>query len=217
MSSNLTIDAAERSGAGGGAGPHIPHGGDRWGSGPSGAVPQRAYMTGMILALGAILMFFAALVSAYIVRRGLSTGDWQPFALPRILWLNTLILVGSSFTLIRAHRSFLAQDTEGFRHFWGVTATLGVFFLAGQIIAWRQLVSAGLFLAANPAASFFYVFTVAHALHLLGGIAALVSVEFRTLRHLTLRSSVEIVSLYWHFMDALWLFLFMFLAVSART
>jgi cytochrome c oxidase subunit 3 len=171
----------------------------------------------MIIALAGILMFFMALVSAFVVRKGFSTNDWRPFEIPHILWLNTLILLASSFALARSRRLLLALDTEGFRHWWGVTAILGVFFLAGQLIAWRQLVRAGVYLAANPASSFFYVFTAAHGLHVLGGIVALLGVGFRSPRRMALTTATEVVSIYWHFMDGMWLFLFFFLLMGYRT
>src|SRR5271157_5067165 len=136
---------------------------------PTGEVPQRTYVTGMTIALGGILMFFMALVSAYIVRKGLTNARWVPLEVPRILWLNTAILIASSFTMSRSRSRFLAADDDGFRHWWGVTTILGVFFLAGQLLAWRQLVAAGLYLATNPSSSFFYVFTAAHGLHIVGG------------------------------------------------
>jgi cytochrome c oxidase subunit III len=189
-------------------------GGD--GSSGSGAVPQRTYVTGILIALGGILMFFAALVSALVVRKGLSAVAWQTVEAPRILWLNTLILCASSATLVRSRRDFLAHDEAGFRHWWGVTTILGVFFLAGQILAWRQLVAADIYLATNASGSFFYIFTAAHGLHLLGGIAAMLAVVFHRGRHLARSTAVEVVSVYWHFLDALWLCLFVFLLIQDR-
>jgi cytochrome c oxidase subunit 3 len=185
-------------------------GGDDWeGSSGSARVPQRAYVTGMVIALSGILMFFMALVSAYIVRKDMPNSAWVQLNIPRILWLNTLILIASSFTLARSRGRFLANDDAGFRHWWGVTTILGIFFLIGQIIAWGQLAAAGLFLATNPASSFFYVFTAAHGLHLLGGVLALLLVAFRPTHKLTRSTATEIVSMYWHFMDGLWVFLFL--------
>jgi cytochrome c oxidase subunit 3 len=187
-------------------------GGDDWkGSSGSPRVPQRAYVTGMVIALSGILMFFMALVSAYIVRKGMPNSAWVELNVPRILWLNTFLLIASSFTLTRARGRFLANDQAGFRHSWGVTTILGVFFLIGQVIAWRQLAAAGLFLSTNPASSFFYVFTAAHGLHLLGGVCALLWIAFRPTHKLTLGTASEIVSMYWHFMDGLWVFLFLLL------
>jgi cytochrome c oxidase subunit 3 len=218
MPSEIITDAIDLGRSGGnGAGGFPPGHGESGGrSFSSGAVPQRTYVTGMLIALGGILMFFAALVSALVVRKGLSAIAWQTVEVPRILWLNTLILLASSATLVRSRRDFLAQDEAGFRHWWGVTTILGVFFLAGQILAWRQLVAAGVYLATNASSSFFYVFTAAHGLHLLGGIAAMLVVAFRRGRHLVRGTAVEVVSIYWHFLDALWLCLFVFLLIQDR-
>jgi len=190
-----------------------------WGRESSGAagVPQRAYTTGMMIALGGIMMFFLALVSAWVVRGGLASSNSQPLNVPRILWLNTAILLGSSFALLRSRRCLRAQQEDGFRHWWSVTAILGVMFLCGQVIAWRQLVAAGVFLATNPSSSFFYVFTAAHGLHLLGGIAALLAVAFRTTRRVPRTAAVGVVAIYWHAMDALWLFLFLFFMIVKWT
>jgi cytochrome c oxidase subunit III len=202
-----------------------PGGGDSSGDGGNGGdgdggrgdssgatrVPQRAYITGMFIALAGILMFFMAFVSAYIVRKDMPNSAWIPLDVPRILWLNTLVLIASSLTLGRAHNRFTAQDEEGFRHWWATTTFLGILFVAGQIIAWRQLAAQGIFLASNPSSSFFYVFTGAHGLHLLGGILALLYVQFRATRKVARGTAIEVVSMYWHFMDGLWVFLFLLL------
>ena len=209
------LDLRGSDGNGGGGAPPS-YGGNGRGSFRSGAVPQRTYVTGMLIALGGILMFFAALASALVVRKGLSAIAWQTVEVPRILWLNTLILLGSSFTLARSRSYFIAQNEAGFRHWWGVTTILGLFFVAGQILAWRQLAAAGVYLATNASSSFFYVFTAAHGLHLLGGIAAMLAVAFRRGRRLLRGTAVGVVSVYWHFLDVLWLCLFVFLLMQDR-
>src|ERR1700751_2777395 len=184
-------------------------GGDGSGPGGSGSVPQRTYITGMTGALGGILMFFMALVSAYIVRKDIPNSGWHPLTVPRILWLNTAVLIASSFTLSHARKLLKSNDQQGFRHWWSVTTILGVFFLVGQIIAWQQLRAAGLFLATNPSSSFFYVFTAAHGLHLLGGVLALTWIMFRPTHRQTKGTATEVAAMYWHFMDGLWVFLFL--------
>jgi cytochrome c oxidase subunit 3 len=188
-------------------------GGDEGGFGGASAIPQRTYVTGITIAMGAILMFFMALISALIVRKGVSN-DWRAFELPRILWLNTLVLLASSATIVRARKALAREDAEGFHHWWAVTTLLGLFFLAGQLIAWRQMVAAGWYVATNPSSSFFYVLTAAHGLHLLGGIVALLYVGWLRLRKLTMATATEVVSLYWHFMDGLWVFLFLILLLG---
>jgi cytochrome c oxidase subunit 3 len=200
-----------------GRGGHGNNGGAGFGGGGDDgagvpAVPQRAYVTGMTVALAGILMFFMALTSAYIVRKGISL-DWQPLVLPRILWLNTLVLLASSLTIARARRELMGARFDSFRYWWGITTALGLLFLGGQLLAWRQLSAAGIYLASNPSSSFFYVLTAAHGLHLLGGILALLFVGWRNFRraHIGRSTAVEVTLIYWHFMDGLWVFLLLLL------
>ncbi|MGH9717818.1 MAG: cytochrome c oxidase subunit 3 [Candidatus Acidiferrales bacterium] len=196
-------------------------GGD--GRGELGAwhTPRRAYVTGMLIALCGIVMFFVALVSAAVVRRGAPSGDWHPLVMSGWLWrilsLNTLVLLVSSATMLHARSRARAGDEAGFRKWWIVTSALGVCFLGGQLMAWRQLVAAGLYLATNPSSSFFYLITAAHGVHLLGGIVALLVVAFRPVRRMTRSTAVDITSMYWHAMDAIWICLFLFLVTGGRS
>jgi cytochrome c oxidase subunit 3 len=199
---------------GGGGGPTPPAGGGGDGDDgnkrrrPGGAPSPNRYYTGIALGIVSILMFFMALASAFLVRRGTS-GDWIPVHLPTVLWLNTLALIASSFTLERARRLLSRLNLSGFRKLWTVTTGLGALFLIGQLVAWRQLVAQGVFMASNPASSFFYIFTAAHGLHLLGGVGALLYVLVRKFENtrIALPTAAEIASYYWHFMDGLWVFL----------
>lgn len=199
-----------------GQGPELPRPGGNGGAAAAPGVPQQAYVTGIILAFAAILMFFLALTSSFIVRKGLST-DWVPFSLPRILWLNTAVLLISSSTLERARRALKSEGLAGFRRWWALSTALGLAFLVGQVIAWRQLAAAGVFLATNPSSSFFYVLTGAHGLHLLGGVVALLVVGFRGRREearLSQATAVKVAGLYWHFMGGLWVYLFLLLLLG---
>jgi cytochrome c oxidase subunit 3 len=168
----------------------------------------RRYSTAMAIALVSILMFFMALISAFIILRQ-GSDAWVTVHLPRVLWVNTLILLASSFTLESARRRLSRSDPSGFRKLWLITTGLGFLFVGGQLFAWRQLVAQGVYIASNQASSFFYVFTGAHAVHLLGGVAALLYVSFRKIdqKRISLRTAAEIASYYWHFMDGLWVFL----------
>ncbi|HEV2299434.1 MAG TPA: heme-copper oxidase subunit III [Candidatus Acidoferrales bacterium] len=214
MPQTIVTEELEITGRSGGAKPPSSSGGEGDdGSSGGSALPQRVYVTGITIGMGAILMFFMALVSAFIVRKGVSN-DWRAFDLPRILWLNTLILLASSASIIHARRRLAKDDREGFHQWWAITTVLGLFFLAGQLIAWRQMVAAGLYVATNPSSSFFYVLTASHGLHLLGGIFALLYVGWLRLHKLTLSTATEVASLYWHFMDGLWVFLFLILLLG---
>jgi cytochrome c oxidase subunit 3 len=173
-----------------------------------GTPSPKRYSTAITIALVSILMFFMALASAFIVlRRG--SDAWVTVRLPPILFLNTLILVASSFTLEAARRRLSVSNASGFRKLWLLTTGLGILFVTGQFVAWRQLVAQGVYIASNQASSFFYIFTGAHAVHLLGGVAALLYVSFRKLdtKKVSLPALAEITSYYWHFMDGLWVFL----------
>src|SRR5437879_10220057 len=202
---------------GGGGGPTPPPGGGDDGDGggddrnrrrkwsPS---PKR-YSTAITIGIVSILMFFMALASAFIVlRRG--SDLWVTVHLPRILWANTGVLLASSFTLESARQRLFLADAAGFRKFWLVTTALGLLFVAGQLVAWRQLVAEGVYIASDQASSFFYIFTGAHGVHLLGGVAALLFVLLRNFEksQISMSLAAEITSYYWHFMDGLWIFLF---------
>ncbi len=201
---------------GGGGGPPSPPGGGDDGDGggddrnrrrkwtPS---PKR-YSTAITIGIVSILMFFMALASAFIVLRR-SSDLWVTIHLPRILWANTCVLLASSFTLESARQQLFLADASGFRKFWLATTALGFLFVVGQLVAWRQLVAQGVYIASNQASSFFYIFTGAHAVHLLGGVAALLFVSFGKFEKtkISLPAAAEITSYYWHFMDGLWIFL----------
>jgi cytochrome c oxidase subunit III len=201
----------ENVGGGGGGKPPVNDGGGDDGGrgrGPSKRFSARRYFTGIAVAIVSILMFFMALVSAYVVRKG-SANDWATFQFPGFIWLNTAILVTSSVTLELARRRLAKSDLSGFRALWWISTVLGFGFLAGQIFVWRRLFDQGVFMASNPASSFFYVFTGAHALHILGGIGALLFVAIRNfdLAKVTRSTAAEVTSYFWHFLDVLWIFL----------
>lgn len=194
---------------GGGQLPPVSHnGGGDDGKRPKGGNPSsKRYYTGMVLGIVSILMLFMALCAAFLVLRGSS--KWVPVHIPALMWFNTAVLLASSATLEVARHRLAQGRFSAYRNLWLLTAALGATFLAGQFAAWRQLVAAGVYLASNPASSFFYIFTGLHALHLLGGVAALTFVAMRNFGRAQVTRSVaaEITSFYWHFLDALWLFL----------
>jgi cytochrome c oxidase subunit 3 len=170
---------------------------------------RRASFTGLFVMLAASTMLFAAFTSAMVVRRGLSD-DWASMAKPPILLLNTAILLASSVALDLARRALKSRHRAKFNGWWTAGTALGILFLGGQALAWSQLNAAGVFISSNPSSSFFYVLTVAHAIHLLGAVTALLYVEVQALR-LRLgpakRTVIDISAIFWHFLDGLWLYL----------
>jgi cytochrome c oxidase subunit 3 len=170
---------------------------------------RRASFTGLYVLLAASTMVFAAFTSAMVVRRGLSD-DWSPMQKPPILFVNTAILLCSSAALEFARRALKAGARTQFNTWWTTGTLLGFLFLSGQWLAWLELKRAGVYIETNPSSSFFYVLTASHAFHLLGGLSALAYVDVQALR-LRLgpakRTAIDISAIFWHFLDALWVYL----------
>lgn len=172
--------------------------------------------TGIWVVLASITMTFAAFTSALIVRQG-GANDWKHLTLPPILYLNTLVLIVSSITLEMARRQIGAYmtgprgRTSPPSRWLYVTLGLGLLFVVGQYVAWLQLRAQGLFLATNPNASFFYVLTGVHALHVSGGLGGLVRVIRRLNASVLRKSTLDATLRYWHFMGALWVYLLLLL------
>jgi cytochrome c oxidase subunit III len=189
--------------------------------------PPSAARTGVWVGIGAITMSFAAYTSAMVVRQG-SVPEWQHFRLPPIMYWNSLVLLASSATLELARKRIggpfdrLGRDASSSAvrarawHFWlHLTLALSVAFLIGQLFAWRSLSAQGVYLATSPSSSFFYVLTVLHALHLLGGIGALLF-ALNCLQSDDGPRPVNVLaaaSLYWHFMAVLWIYLLAILSL----
>jgi cytochrome c oxidase subunit III len=177
----------------------------------------RRYRIGMWVGLASITMMFTSLSSAYIVRAA-SSNDWLPLAMPGLLLLSTALILMSSGTLEVARRKLKASLTGAYAQWLMITVVLGLGFLISQLLAWRQLARQGIYLASNPHSSFFYLLTAAHAVHLLGGLLALSFLWVRSRRRIdavklivTRQAAADSVTIYWHFMDALWIYLFLLL------
>jgi cytochrome c oxidase subunit III len=176
------------------------------------ATSARASQSGVWVAMFAITMSFAAFTSALYLRQ--ASTDWTHVATPRILFLNTFFLILSGALLemsrqaLRPYAQSQTAERGKSRLFLAASLSLGMLFVIGQYWAWRQLRAEGLYLATTPNSSFFYLFTGAHAVHVLGGLAALLYLYV----HLTVGREVRqnllngIVT-YWHFMAVLWLYL----------
>jgi cytochrome c oxidase subunit 3 len=162
-----------------------------------------------------VVMIFASLTSAYIVRQ--SEGNWLEFDLPEIFWYNSAIILLSSITLHWAYVSAKKDDLAKVRLGMILTSILGAIFLVGQWYSWGALVDRDVFFVGNPAGSFLYVFTGLHALHLISGVIFLIIVlisSFRYQVHSKNMDTMEMCVTYWHFLGGLWLYLFMFLLLN---
>jgi cytochrome c oxidase subunit 3 len=166
------------------------------------------------IAIASILMMFAGLTSAYIVKR--SQSNWLEFELPPIFWYSTIVILLSSLTIYLAYKSFKARNISRYRALITVTAGLGVLFVVLQWMGFNYLISHGVKLigsGSNPAGSFLGVITGIHMLHVLGGVVALTIMFIRAFSNRKKNYStvpIEVVSIYWHFVDFLWIYLFVF-------
>jgi cytochrome c oxidase subunit 3 len=175
------------------------------------------YRIGMLVSLASIAMLFTSLSSAYIVRSGV-TYDWYPIAVPRVRFGSTTLILLSSLAIEIARRKLKQSLAASYSHYLLLTGLLGLGFLVSQLFAWRQLEAQGIYISTHPHSSFFYVLTDTHGVHLAGGLLALGFLWLRSRRHLDeprliakRQAIADAVAIYWHFMSALWIYLFLLL------
>jgi cytochrome c oxidase subunit 3 len=162
--------------------------------------------------IGSLLMMFAGLTSAYIVKR--NQANWQTFDLPQLFWYSTAVIVLSSVTFLLAEKAFKQREMSKYRSLLSATVILGVLFIILQSLGFQQLSAKGITLQANVSYSFLYVIVGLHAAHVLGGLIALVLLFAKAFSKKTRNYNsvpVELVSTYWHFVDVLWIYLLIFL------
>ena len=235
FSTTATINDPEISRDDHGTPPPFRNGGDDGRPGlPDYGTRLRRARLGLLVALTPILMLLVSFTSAYVVRQGLPTldprtnnliRDWIPVALPRLLLLNTFVLLVSSLSMELARRQLQSQValattspaagntlSSKIRIPWlAMTLVLGLAFLFGQWTAWQQLAANGFYVATTPSSSFVYLLTGAHAAHLLGGVLALIIADIASLLHRSLKTRsivVDVTAWYWHFMAVLWIYIF---------
>jgi cytochrome c oxidase subunit 3 len=162
-----------------------------------------------------VVMVFAGWTSAFIVRQ--AEGNWLDYDLPQVFWLTSGIVILSSISL---HWAYISAKKDNFLQLrLGMTLTmiLGVCFLVGQWFSWIALVESEVFFVGNPAGSFLYVITGVHGVHLISGLIFLIIVLISTFRykvHSKAMNTLEMATTYWHFLGALWIYLFMFLLLN---
>jgi cytochrome c oxidase subunit III len=169
------------------------------------------------VACASMLMLFAAFTSAYIVRQ--AAGNWLEFRLPDIFYINTIVILLSSAALHGSYLAFKRGKTQAYRVLLGITLILGLAFLVLQYQGWQALNDIGVGLTTNPSGSFVYVISGVHAAHILGGIAALVVaiIHANALPHKVTKARklrFELTSIYWHFVDFLWVYLLVFFTLQ---
>jgi len=153
--------------------------------------------------------FFALILSAYSLRMEL--GDWVPLTEPQLLWINTAVLVLASVAFQWTRNVAVNDETPRLKPGLLVTGVLTSAFLIGQLVAWQQLNASGQTITSNPSNAFFYLLTGIHGLHILGGMYVWARATVRTFGEhdaVAVRQSIELCTIYWHFLLLVWLILF---------
>ncbi|NNV56424.1 cytochrome c oxidase subunit 3 [Limnovirga soli] len=171
----------------------------------------------MWVAMGSIVMMFAGLTSAYIVRS--NQGNWLEFNLPVVFWYSTLVILCSSLFIHLSVKAFKAREMQRYRLLITITMALGLLFSVLQFVGFSDLKTHGVQLlgvGSNPAASFLAIICGLHILHVLGGVVVLMIIFLRAYSNKSKNYNpvpVEIVATYWHFVDILWIYLFIFFSI----
>ncbi|MBK9215944.1 MAG: heme-copper oxidase subunit III [Chloracidobacterium sp.] len=212
------IGGSNKPGNGKGRGPNGP-GGDRPDDGDAEdrfAPEKSRIFTGFLLLV--VVMTFGGLIAAYVVIATNNVAEWHPFDLPIQVWLSTVIIIASSITYHFGKLATERNDQPSAKRRFIATTVLGAAFISSQILAWIELTRRGLYISGNPYAGFFYILTAVHAVHVIGGVAALGSILLRVWNPTSIedellrrRSVAQVVGWYWHVVGALWLVLFILL------
>ncbi len=182
---------------------------------------KRASKPLLWIGIGSIIMAFAGMTSGYVVSRTtlIANEQWITFALPRAFMYSTLVILLSSAIFWRGKRAFSKGNTKILTPSLGAVLTLGLLFMYLQAAAWSQLMADNIIFAgvqSHPSGSWVYAIFIFHAAHVLGGIIALVRTLIRSLRgRYTVDDywGVDLTAIYWHFVDLLWVYLYVFLSV----
>jgi cytochrome c oxidase subunit 3 len=171
----------------------------------------------LLLWLGqvSIGMLFAGLTAGYIVRK--YTGNWMVFQLPSQFWISTAIIIISSISMNWAMQSIKKENYKALTQAIIITLVLGIVFIISQIMGWSALIRANIYAMGDKSSasgSYLYIITALHIAHILGGLAALSIVLFKSVKHRYTSANhlgIKLCATYWHFLDGLWVYLFLFM------
>jgi cytochrome c oxidase subunit III len=187
--------------------PWLPRAADNAVSGTAIDTPAKTF--GLISFLAVATSLFALFISAYAMR--MHMGDWDPVSEPKLLWVNSGLLVLASVVYQWTRGAAVRGQTVRLKPGLTVAGLFTFLFLAGQLIAWMQLNASGHYVSSNPANAFFYMLTAAHGLHLLGGLWVWARSMIRVFAGAeadTVRLSIELCTVYWHYLLLVWVVLF---------
>jgi cytochrome c oxidase subunit 3 len=175
----------------------------------------------MWVAIASLCMMFGGWTSAFLVRK--AQGNWLLFTMPTAFWVSSVVVILSSLTMILTIKAFKSRDMARYRMLFGVTTFLGVAFMALQFWGFYEMHAAGINLSSTAegvSGSFIYVISFVHLAHMLGGVIAMVVyyliMRFRRTKKVYSATGLEILGTYWHFVDILWLYLFVFFYINQK-
>lgn len=184
--------------------------------------PKNIYL---ILLLFSLSMLFLAMTAAFVYTRVQS--NLPPIELPILFVVNTIILLGSSYTMVQAKKSYLADDTERYQKMLKYTLYLSLFFMVMQCLAWYQLFSQQIYITSDNSAGYLYVISALHFAHVIGGLPFLGLFIYRARRYMKepvsvlvyfsdpdKRLNLRLLTIYWHFLDGLWIYLVLFFFIN---
>lgn len=172
------------------------------------------YKYAMWIGLGSIIMMFAGLSSAYIVKR--NQANWLTFDIPLIFWYSTAVIILSSITILLSRKAFHRREMKQYKGWLGATLFLGVAFVWMQYFGFVQLWDSGITITRNVSFSFLYVIVGLHALHVMGGVIALLLIFLKSFSSKIKNYDsifIDLMNTYWHFVDFLWIYLLIFLVM----
>ncbi len=175
----------------------------------------------MWIAIASLCMMFGGWTSAFLVRK--AQGNWLLFTMPTAFWISSIVVILSSITMILTIKAFKNREMPRYKALFGLTTFLGVLFMVLQFWGFMEMHQAGITLASTAegvSGSFIYVISIVHLLHMLGGVIAMVvyylMMRFRTSKKVYTATGLEILGTYWHFVDILWLYLFIFFYLNQK-
>jgi len=182
----------------------------------------------LLLGLGSVVMMFAGLTSAFLVRR--AAGNWVEYKIPELFLLSTIVIIVSSIVIQLAYTALKKQKYNYYKLGLGATLILGIIFCVLQYFGWQELTNIGIRLTGNPSGSFLYVISGIHVIHVLGGMVFLLAMFLISLKKLSpanilIRETnldekerylgIELMMTYWHFIGILWIYLYLFFSYYA--
>ena len=184
--------------------------------------PKNIYLSLLLFSLS---MLFLAMTAAFVYTRVQS--DLPPIRLPILFYLNTIILLGSSYTMVQAKQAYLADNTARYQQMLWYTFYLSLFFMTMQIVAWYQLFSQQIYINSDNSAGYLYVISALHFAHVIGGLPFLGVFLYRARKYMRepvsvlvyfsdpdKRLNLRLLTIYWHFLDGLWIYLVLFFLIN---